>query len=103
MVKTYNKLVRGKIPEIIRNNGQIPVTHIATDSEYTIQLDRKLIEEVKEYLDSRNPGELVDVLQVIYEICENEGMSREQIEKLTVKKAAERGKFLERIILERVE
>jgi predicted house-cleaning noncanonical NTP pyrophosphatase (MazG superfamily) len=30
----YNKLVRDKIPEIIKKRGQIPITRVANKKEY---------------------------------------------------------------------
>jgi predicted house-cleaning noncanonical NTP pyrophosphatase (MazG superfamily) len=54
MVKTYNKLVRDRIPEIIQNNGQICRTKQLTDEEYIAALDAKLYEEYSEYQESRS-------------------------------------------------
>ena len=34
----YHKLVRDNIPDIIKGNGQIPITHIASDEEYKEKL-----------------------------------------------------------------
>lgn len=42
MEKVYNKLVRDNIPNIIRNNGNEPVTRILNDEEYKIELEKKL-------------------------------------------------------------
>lgn len=41
----HNKLVRNKIPEIIKNAGKTPVTLILSDEEYLSELDKKLNEE----------------------------------------------------------
>ena len=48
-MRTYNKLVRDKIPEIIEGNGEKPVTRILNDEEYLKELNTKLQEEVNEY------------------------------------------------------
>ena len=44
MEKIYNKLVRDKIPEIIENDGEIAFTHELNDSDYRIELYKKLSE-----------------------------------------------------------
>lgn len=49
----YKKLVRDKIPEMIVKEVYIPKTEILSDERYICELDRKLIEEVKEYQKSK--------------------------------------------------
>lgn len=44
----YNKLVRDKILEIIKANGQKPTHKILTADEYAVELTKKLVEEVEE-------------------------------------------------------
>lgn len=38
----YNKLVRDRIPDIIRSNGEIPRTRILDTEEYWCHLEAKL-------------------------------------------------------------
>jgi predicted house-cleaning noncanonical NTP pyrophosphatase (MazG superfamily) len=98
----YNKLVRDKIPEVIRENGQIPVTHIANNEEYWEKLKEKLTEEVNEFLEDNKSGEIVDILEVIDAICEHKKFDKNEIEKLKKQKAEKKGKFYNKIILDEV-
>ena len=49
-MKTYNKLVRDKIPEIIKNNGGEPTCRILSDGEFKSELEKKLFEEYNEVI-----------------------------------------------------
>ena len=100
-MKEYNKLVRDKIPEIITAKGGESVTHIATNEEYRQKVAEKLQEELAEFLDSKDPEELADLLEITYAVGESLGVSKEELEAMRVKKAKERGGFSKRIILER--
>lgn len=93
------KLVRDKIPQILRSKGLEPVTRIADPEEYRASLRAKLREEVEEFLASNDdPDELADILEVLYTLAELGGTDRRQLEKLRAAKAAERGGFADRII-----
>ena len=96
----YNKLIRDKIPEIIKEKGQTAITHIASDEEYWAKLKEKLSEEIQEFLKDENPEEIADVLEVIYAILNFKNISREEIEKIRQEKAEKRGGFKDKIILE---
>ena len=103
MGQEYDKLVRDEIPAIIEANGEKPVTHTADEAEYERRLLDKLAEEVEEYRAERDVEELADVLEVVYAICAHRNVSRSELERLRAKKTADRGRFDERIVLERVE
>ena len=101
-MKTYKKLVRDKIPDIILKEGSLPTTRILDDKEYIKSLNKKLMEEVKEYLEEENIEEMVDILEVIRAILDYRDVTYEEIEEKRIKKANKRGAFKERIFLEKV-
>lgn len=102
--KKYDKLVRDRIPEIIRLRGGVPVYRQADVEEYKRRLRDKLGEEAAEFAkaedDAQAKEELADVLEVVHAAAEALGADMHEIEALRVKKAEERGAFKERLVLE---
>lgn len=101
-LKTYNKLVRDRIPEIIKADGKDFDTHIASKEEYTEMLEKKLNEEVNEYLEDKNIKELADLMEVIFALGENLGFSEYDLINIRNERNEKRGGFKKGIILEKV-
>ncbi len=99
MMKKYNKLVRDRIPEIIEASGNRCKTKILSDKEYLTMLDAKLNEEIAEYQQDKSLEELADVLEVIRAITVARGHSLEELERIRIKKAQQRGSFEKKIFL----
>ena len=102
-MRTYNKLVRDRIPEIIQESGRTCVTRILSEEEYITALELKLSEEVAELQSDKNLEEMADVLEVLRALCDARGYSFEELEALRVKKANELGGFMKKIYLEYLE
>ena len=102
-MKEYKKLVRDKIPQIIKSNGEEPKTRILDDEEYLKELNIKLTEEVKEYLEDGNVEELADIVEVIYGILDAKKVTLEEFENIRKSKVEKRGAFKEKIFLDYVE
>lgn len=98
-MQEFNKLVRDKIPDIIRVRGEIPVTRTLDETEYLTELERKLIEECGEYISSKRSEELADILEVVYALAEARGCSVGKLNEIYDKKHADRGGFERRIFL----
>lgn len=93
------KLVRDRIPDLIRASGQVPVTSVArSDLEYARRLDEKLREEVREYLYSGDLAELADISEVVRAIARARGSSPDEVERMRVAKREERGGFDGRVV-----
>jgi predicted house-cleaning noncanonical NTP pyrophosphatase (MazG superfamily) len=99
LTRVYNKLVRDKIPEIIEASGKKSRIRIADDTEYPVLLCRKLSEEVNEFLESKDPKELADIIEVILSLSKTYGISFAELLNMAEKKRAERGGFDQKIIL----
>src|SRR6266540_3392074 len=96
---TFNKLVRDKIPDLIRQRGSQPITQILAPDTYKKELQRKLGEEVAEFCESGQMEELADILEVIFALAAVEGVSHFKLEDIRQRKLAERGGFTRRILL----
>lgn len=105
--KTYNKLIRDKIPEIIKKNGASPKISILNDEQFKSTLKEKLVEEAKELLGAKTDeeilNELSDVLQLLESIALNNNITLTKIEKQKEKKKTERGGFDKKLFLEYVD
>lgn len=101
-MKIYNKLVRDKIPEIIAADGNKFETRIASKEEHAELLEKKLQEEVNEFIEDKNLEELADVMEVLFGLAKNLGYSEEDLIKKRNQKRDERGGFEEGIVLEKV-
>lgn len=102
---SYKKLVRDNIPDIIKQNGEEPITRILSKDEYKIELEKKLLEECKEVLESSDESrieELADLLEVMIALGKIQGKSLEDIIKVCEAKRKKRGAFEDMIYLEGV-
>lgn len=101
--KTYNKLVRNLIPEVIEASGNKCRTRVLSDEEYLEMLDAKLDEELAEYHKDQNIEELADLLELIRAAAIARGYTLEELETARAEKAKERGGFERKIFLIDVE
>jgi predicted house-cleaning noncanonical NTP pyrophosphatase (MazG superfamily) len=99
----YNKLVRDRIPEIIKADGKSFTTRILEEEEYRQELRKKAYEELQEYMNAKDDEtaleELADLLEIMCALAECHGSSIERVEQIRAEKAAKRGGFKEKIFL----
>lgn len=101
--KSYNKLVRDRIPEIIMRAGKKPIFRRVQGEELRKYASAKILEEAKEFTKSSELDELVDLLEVIYFRLTLDGVSAQEMHERMTRKRRERGGFEGGIVLERVE
>ena len=95
----YNKAIRDKIPEIIQKDGHSCNVKTLSDEKFLEHLEKKLSEEVVEYQNDKNSEELADILEVIYRVAQLRGVSKEELEKIRIKKSEQRGRFDKNLFL----
>ena len=96
------KLVRDKIPDIIREDGKECKYHVAKHNEYKTRLYEKMREELDEFINTPSYDEAADIYEVFSSICALHDMTMFQVEVAAVDKRNERGSFRDRIVLEEV-
>jgi predicted house-cleaning noncanonical NTP pyrophosphatase (MazG superfamily) len=95
------KLVRDRIPELAAANGQPGIFHHATEAEFARCLRAKLLEEAQEAA-TASPATLAEelggVLQVLYALAADAGLTAAEIECARARKARTHGIYTRRII-----
>jgi predicted house-cleaning noncanonical NTP pyrophosphatase (MazG superfamily) len=102
VAKEYNKLVRDRIPEIIRQSGMECEISVLSDAEYRQALRHKLIEEAGELAEANGDelvAELADLYEVIDALMLSYGISGDRILNAQAKRRETRGGFAEKIML----
>jgi predicted house-cleaning noncanonical NTP pyrophosphatase (MazG superfamily) len=103
MVKIYAKLVRDNIPAIIAKDGKTCKTRLLNQEDYIKALDAKLIEEMKEYQESKDIHELADLEEVLKALVIAKGYTPEEFEAIRLGKEKTNGGFEKKIFLESVD
>ncbi|MBR4178516.1 MAG: nucleoside triphosphate pyrophosphohydrolase [Bacilli bacterium] len=104
MEQIFNKLVRDRIPEIIVNNGGQAFTRVLDHEEYKKELEKKMIEEYNEALNSSGKErieELADLIEIIKCLAEVENSSLDEVIEVSKEKCLKRGSFKNKIFLEK--
>ena len=70
------------------------------ETEYFIELKKKLVEEVDEFPTEPNLEELADIVEVIYALTKAIGHDIKKLDEVRRKKNSERGSFEPRLFIE---
>jgi predicted house-cleaning noncanonical NTP pyrophosphatase (MazG superfamily) len=102
MRKEYHKLVRDRIPEIIRQSGLECQTVTLSETEYRQALRQKLMEEAQEAATANDADlvtEIADLLEVVDALMKSYGISHHQVKLEQNQKRANKGDFEQKIML----
>ncbi len=106
MEKEYNKLVRDKMPDIIKDKGNNPITKVLDTKEYKIELKNNLLEGYKKFFKTNVSDARIDVLadmlEIINSLANLENKTLKDIERVADLKRQYQGSFQEKIYLEKV-
>ena len=99
---TYNKLIRDKIPEIIKYSGKKFKVEVMSEDDYRKALLNKLVEEAHE-AKKTEPNKLVielaDLLEVVDAVIEEYDLSTNEVILIKERRREERGGFEKRLRL----
>ncbi|WP_027482365.1 nucleoside triphosphate pyrophosphohydrolase [Deinococcus pimensis] len=101
-MKTYDKLVRDRIPEIIEASGKTADVEVMEGEVFLRALLDKLVEEAREARDAspqERATELADLLEVIEAVMRAEGLSEPQVRAVQRERREARGGFERRLRL----
>jgi predicted house-cleaning noncanonical NTP pyrophosphatase (MazG superfamily)/uracil-DNA glycosylase len=102
MRKTYNKLIRDRIPEILDRSGTRYDVQEMIETEYLEALRAKVVEEAREV--SEAPAgevtkEIADLLEVLLALQKHGGVDMGEVERIRKERLRDRGGFERRLKL----
>ena len=101
--KTYYKLVRDRIPDIIQQQGrQCTVRQPESEDELRLLLKAKMLEELDELWDNPSAEEAADIMEVLRTTCTYFNINWRQVMTARMEKNERRGGFDQRLVLEAV-
>lgn len=103
MRRSYNKLVRDKMPQLIKESGRDCSYRNMNDREYYEALLDKVVEEIEEYRLSGNEEELADVYEVLDCLVQLKEYEPMHIDYLRLIRREARGSYQDRVLLIDVE
>ncbi len=92
------KIVRDRIPEIMRKNGEEPLFYKAGKDELRRRLLDKIVEEAKELRENPSQEEYADLAEAMEALRHGMGWSADEIEEIRERKRVERGGFSKGIV-----
>jgi len=102
-VVKYNKLIRDRIPEIIKEAGWKPAVRILKKNEFLNAIKKKVFEEAEELIQARDKkgiiDEIVDIQELLDVLTLEIGLSKPKVKKLQTAKRKKRGGFKKRLFL----
>ena len=87
------KMVRDRTPEVDASVGLNLQYRVAATHERLSWLERKLVEEVGEYLQSGEVEELADIMEVLFALGEEHETTVEELDAVRRHKREQRGGF----------
>ena len=96
------KLVRDKIPTIIRESGKWPDYYVADATEHIKRLFDKMLEELDEFIEDPCLEEAADIYEVFLAILAQHNLSLDDVVFEAAEKWEQRGGFDEGIVLREV-
>jgi len=93
----FNKLIRSKLPERMREEGVTLNLKNLSSEEYIEALKEKILEEAKEVAEANSKADLTeelgDLMEVMLTIAESQGINLSDIEQARLKKREQNGFF----------
>lgn len=95
----YNKLVRDKIPDIIRSSGRTCRTKVASGDELIAYIIAKIHEELAEFEESQSIEELADLYEALEALLVAKGFTPAKLAFARRKKGESNGFFDKKLVL----